>query len=241
MIFYTVFKMENYTNKNFSLKRFFSCIADGFKFKRLAGVKYSMLQVFTTTLGILLVLTAEAQPDYQPTAENLKARREFQDARFGMMVHWGIYSSLAGGGETMEAEKIMDVKKIPIKDYEQVASFFNPAQFNAEAWVLLAKKAGCKYITFAAKHMDGFAMFDSKVSDYDVTDRTPFKRDPVKELADACRKHGLKLFLFYSQLDWHHPDYFPRGRTGVSPGRPDKGNWKHYLEYQNAQITELLN
>ncbi len=181
-----------------------------------------------------------AQSNYQPTPENLINRVQFQQNRFGLMIHWGIYSTLAGGGERMAAEKIMDLKKISASDYEQVATWFNPSDFSAEAWVLLAKKAGCRYITFAAKHMDGFAMFDSKVSDFDVVDRTPFKRDPVKELADACRKHGLQLFLFYSQLDWHHPDYFPRGRTGLSTGRPESGDWQKYLQYQDSQLEELL-
>ena len=97
-----------------------------------------------------------------------------------------------------------------------------------------------KYITITSKHHDGFAMFDSKTSDWDIVDRTPYKKDVLKPLAEACRRHGLKLFFYYSQLDWHHPDYFPLGRTGRDAGRPNAGEWDRYLDYMDAQLTELL-
>ena len=97
-----------------------------------------------------------------------------------------------------------------------------------------------QYITITSKHHDGFAMFDSKVSDYDIVDRTPYKKDLLKALADECRKQGIKLFFYYSQLDWHHPDYFPRGRTGATPERPETGDWTRYLDYMDAQLRELL-
>ena len=91
-----------------------------------------------------------------------------------------------------------------------------------------------KYITITSKHHDGFAMWDSKVSDYDIVERTPYGKDVLKLLADECRKQGVKLFFYHSQLDWHHPDYFPRGRTGRFSGRDDKGDWSHYLDYMDA-------
>ena len=97
-----------------------------------------------------------------------------------------------------------------------------------------------KYITITSKHHDGFAMFDSKVSDYNIVARTPYKKDALKALAEECRKQGLKLFFYYSQLDWHNPDYFPRGSTGHDAGRPDSGSWPRYLDYMNAQLRELL-
>jgi alpha-L-fucosidase len=97
-----------------------------------------------------------------------------------------------------------------------------------------------KYITITSKHHDGFAMFDSKVSDWDIVDRTPYKKDVLKALAEECQRQGLKLFFYHSQLDWHHPDYYPRGRTGREAGRPDNGEWYRYLDYMDAQLTELL-
>ena len=143
-----------------------------------------------------------------PTAANLEARRAFQDARFGLFVHWGVYSILGDG------EWIMHQRRIGVPDYEKLPGLFNPTEFDAAEWVSLAKAAGMKYITITSKHHDGFAMFDSKVSDYDIVDRTPYKKDVLKMLADECHKQGIKLFFYHSQLDWHHPDYYPRGRTG---------------------------
>ena len=184
----------------------------------------------------------EATPEYTPTTENLKAREEFQKARFGIFIHWGLYSLLAGAGEESgNSEWIMERKKIPIARYERLAEFFNPVRFDANEWVRVFKDAGASYVTVTSKHHDGFAMFDSKVSTYDVVERTPTHRDIIKELKAACDAQGLKLFIYYSQLDWHHPDYFPTGRTGRAyPGRPDHGDWDKYLDYQNAQLTEIL-
>jgi alpha-L-fucosidase len=185
-----------------------------------------------TVVGALTTL--RAQTGYRPAASNLAAREWFQDARFGMFVHWGVYSVLGDG------EWVMNNRKIPIADYEKLPPVFDPAEFNAAEWVSLAKAAGMKYITITSKHHDGFAMFDSKVSDYTIVSRTRYRKDPLKALADECRRQGLKLFFYYSQLDWHHPDYFPRGRTGQDAGRPEQGNWPAYLDYMNAQLKELL-
>ena len=96
-----------------------------------------------------------------------------------------------------------------------------------------------KYITVTSKHHDGFCMFDSKLTRYDIVDATPYGKDPLKALADACHKQGLKLFFYYSLLDWHHPDYFPRGRTGQAAGRAEKGDWKRYVAYYQGQVREL--
>ncbi len=175
-----------------------------------------------------------AANDYQPTAANLQAREWFQDAKFGLFVHWGIYSVRG------RAEWVLYNDRIPLKNYETLAQFFNPTEFNPAEWVALVKEAGMKYITITSKHHDGFAMFDSKVSDWDIVDRTPYKRDVLKMLADECRKQGIKLFFYHSQLDWHHPDYFPLGRTGDGLGRAEQGDWQKYLEYQDSQLRELL-
>ena len=134
----------------------------------------------------------------------------FRDAKFGMMVHWGLYSLLGGEwkGERMQlsGEWAQQYFRIPGEEYRKLTAAFNPVYFDAEEWVLLAKRAGMKYIVFTSKHHDGFAMYHSRVDAYNIYDATPFKRDPVAELAAACRKHGLKLGLYYSQdLDWAHP------------------------------------
>lgn len=175
-----------------------------------------------------------AQINYQPTKSNLASRRWFQDAKFGLFIHWGVYSVLADG------EWVMQVKKIPLSEYEKLPGRFNPTEFNAAEWVALAKAAGMKYITITSKHHDGFAMFDSNVSDWNIVARTPYKKDPLKMLADECRKQGIKLFFYHSQLDWHHTDYFPRGQTGQSAGRPASGDWYKYLDFMDAQLKELL-
>jgi alpha-L-fucosidase len=185
-------------------------------------------------LAALTFANPSAQSGYTAAPENLKARQWFQDAKFGLFVHWGVYSVLGDG------EWVMNQQKIPAADYERLPAFFNPTAFDATEWVSLVKAAGMKYITITSKHHDGFAMFDSKASDWDIVDRTPYGKDVLKALAEECRKQGIKLFFYYSQLDWHNPDYYPRGRTGLDAGRPDKGDWNRYIDYMNAQLTELL-
>jgi alpha-L-fucosidase len=175
-----------------------------------------------------------ARSQYQPAQENLEARRWFQDAKFGLFIHWGVYSALGDG------EWVMNNRKIPISEYENLPAQFNPTEFDPAEWVALAKAAGMKYITITSKHHDGFAMFDSKISDWDIVDRTPYKKDVLKMLAGECQKQGIKLFFYYSQLDWHHPDYFPRGRTGLTAGRPESGEWSKYIDYMDGQLKELL-
>ena len=188
--------------------------------------------VFAAQLGVSPAL--RAQQPYAPTQENLAARSWYQDAKFGMFIHWGISSVLQDG------EWVMNNRGITAAEYESLAPQFNPAHFDASAWVRTAKGAGMKYITLITKHHDGIALWDSKVSEWTTPKRTPFARDIVRELADACQKEGLKLFLYYSQLDWHHPDYFPRGETGKTAGRPESGSFPRYLDYMDAQLTELL-
>ena len=176
----------------------------------------------------------ERQQSYTPTEANVKARQWFQDAKFGMFIHWGVYSLLAKG------EWVMFQDKMNIEQYEKLPPQFNPAKYDPEQWVKLAKDAGMRYIIFTSKHHDGFAMFDSKVSDYDVADRTPYGKDVLKMLADACHSQGIKLILYHSHLDWHHNDYYPRGRTGQYSSRPVPGEWYRYLDYMDGQVRELL-
>ena len=175
-----------------------------------------------------------AEATYTPTPENLKARQWFEEARFGLFIHWGVYSVLGDG------EWVMNDRKIKVAEYEKLPALFNPQAYDPAEWVALVKAAGMKYITITSKHHDGFAMWDSKVSDYNVVKRTPYGKDVLKALADECHKQGIKLFFYHSQLDWHHPDYFPRGRVGLETGRPSSCDWYRYLDYMDAQLEELL-
>ena len=186
-------------------------------------------------LVVLVAPSATAQEGYTPPPANLAARAWFQEARFGLFIHWGAYA-VAGDGEW-----VMHNKRITVAEYERdYPPAFNPAKFDAAAWVRMVKAAGMRYITITSKHHDGFAMWDSKVSDYDIVERTPYGKDVLRQLADECRKQDVKLFFYHSQLDWHHPDYFPRGRTGRFSGRDDKGDWFRYLDYMDQQLSELL-
>ena len=178
--------------------------------------------------------SASAQETYTPAPENLKERAWFQDAKFGLFIHWGVYSVLGDG------EWVMETRPINRADYAKLPNFFNPRQFDPAAWVTLAKRAGMKYITITSKHHDGFAMFDSRLTDWNVVARTPYGKDVIGMLAAECHRQGIKLFFYYSQLDWHSEDYFPRGRTGHGAGRPDSGNWDAYLNFMDGQLRELL-
>lgn len=175
-----------------------------------------------------------AQTSYQPTAENLKAREQFQDQKFGVFLHWGLYSMM---GVT---EWIMTNRDIHYQEYPKLAKTFYPSEFDADAWISAIKAAGAKYITITTRHHDGFSLFKTATSSYNSVDGTPFKRDIIKELAEACKRHGIKLHLYYSHLDWGREDY-PVGRTGRGTGRPkEKANWPSYFNFMNTQLTELL-
>lgn len=172
--------------------------------------------------------------EYRPSKVNLEARRWFQDAKFGMFVHWGIYSILGDG------EWVMERHQIPIRDYEKLPPQFYPLRFDPQQWVSAAKAAGMKYVTVTTRHHDGFAMFQTKMSDWNIVSRTPYGKDVIRMLAEECHRQGIKLFFYYSQLDWHHPEYYPLGRTGHTAGRPKAGEWSSYINFMNGQLTELL-
>lgn len=196
----------------------------------------------TALLALSVAMSANAAPTsagepvgkYQPTKENLEARKEFQDAKFGIFLHWGLYSMLATGEWTMTN------KDLNYKEYEKLAGGFYPSKFNAHDWVAAIKASGAKYICFTTRHHEGFSMFHTKYSDYNIVDATPFKRDVVKELADECHKQGIGLHFYYSHIDWWREDAV-WGRTGRGTGRPNpKGDWKSYYTFMNNQLTELL-
>lgn len=146
----------------------------------------------------------------------------WREAKFGMFIHWGIYAIPARG------EWVMHTDKTPVAKYADIAKGFNPTKFNADEWVKVAKDAGMKYIIITSKHHDGFAMFDSKVSPFNIMAATPFKRDPLKELAEACKKAGIKLGFYYSQAqDWHQPGGAIAGKAW-DPAQ--KGSFDQYQE-----------
>ena len=182
----------------------------------------------------MIAAPAAAQTPDSVTPERLAARAWFADAKFGLFIHWGVYSELGAG------EWVMHNRQIPVPAYEALAAAFDPTKFDAKAWVALARRAGVRYITITSRHHDGFSMFKTAETPYNIVDWTPFKRDPLAELALACHAAGIKLFFYYSQLDWHHPDYWPRGATAWDNGRPASGDWSRYLKFMNAQLSELL-
>jgi alpha-L-fucosidase len=201
-----------------------------------------MMPTFTTEYNgdmtrrdaLKLPALAFAPSSYQPSPANLQARQWFQDAKFGLFIHWGVYSVLEKG------EWVMNNDKITIAEYEKLPARFNPTKFDAAAWVALAKAAGQKYITITSKHHDGFAMWGTKQNKWNIVDATPYQKDVLKPLADECHKQGVKIFFYHSHLDWHHNDYYPRGRTGQASGRADAGEFNRYLDFMDAQLTELL-
>src|SRR4051812_16543959 len=185
----------------------------------------------------LFVISLGSAPSEQPDRMSW-----WRDARFGMFIHWGLYAIPAGEWKGQQipgiGEWIMNRAKIPVTEYEQLTKQFNPTQFNAEQWVGVAKAAGQRYMVITAKHHDGFAMFHSKVSKYNVYDATPFHRDVVGELAAACKRNGMPLGFYYSQTqDWHEPN--GDGNTwDFDPGKTDFD--KHFHEKAIPQVRELL-
>ena len=170
---------------------------------------------------------------YEPTAENLQARKEFEDFRFGIFLHWGIYSEFAQG------EWYLDTGQLQNEEYMKAASCFYPVLFDAGEWVRAIKESGAKYITFTSRHHDGFSMWHTKESPYNIVDATPFKRDVVSELAQACKNEGIRLHIYYSLVDWMREDY-PLGESGHYTGRTLKPDYNHYFQFMKNQMRELL-
>jgi alpha-L-fucosidase len=192
----------------------------------------------TIILALAAALPLGAQ---NPTAE--ERLRWWTDARFGMFIHWGIYSVPAGQWNGAQinglGEWIMFRARIPVGDYEKLASQFNPVTFNADEWVAIAKNAGMKYITITSKHHDGFAMYGSKVTKYNIVDATPYHHDVIKDLAAACQRAGLKLCFYYSQTqDWHEPDGV--GNNWDFPDDAKKNFQSYYDQKVIPQVRELL-
>ena len=170
--------------------------------------------------------------EYVPAEENLTARKTFEEIRFGVFIHWGVYSMFAQGEWYLNSG-------LSDEEYQKAASGFYPARFDADEWVKAIKASGARYITFTSRHHDGFSMYNTRTSDYNIVNATPFKRDVLKELSNACAKQDVRLHLYYSILDWHRTDY-PVGRTGLKTGRTLKPDYNSYFNFMKTQVKELL-
>ena len=194
-------------------------------------------------------LSSNVTAEPETKAQRDQRMRWWREARFGMFIHWGLYAVPAGeyNGKRSDriGEWIMEWANIPRADYEKFATQFNPVKFDAKEWVRIAKNAGMKYIVITSKHHDGFAMYGSKVSNYDIVDATPYHRDPIKGLAAEAKKQGLTFCFYYSILDWHYPAAYvdAPGKDPTAGNRTTKmkpGGKEEYLKYMKGQLRELI-
>ena len=194
-----------------------------------------MKKTLLVVLFALLAIGDISAQSYRPTKANLRSRKEFADDRFGIFIHWGLYS-VYGQGEWYLQNAGLDRD-----EYAKVADAFYPHRFNAKKWVSLVKASGAKYICITTRHHDSFSMWNTKYSEFDIVDATPYKRDILKEIAKECEKQDIDLHLYYSHADWYRDDY-PRGRTAQNVTGRDSTriSWDSYYKFMNRQITELL-
>ena len=192
------------------------------------------LKTILVAVTVLLATTALNAQSYQPSEGNLQARKDFVQERFGIFLHWGIYASYAQG------EWYLNTGKLNKNEYAKAASGFYPAKYNAKEWAKAFKDAGAGYVTITSRHHDGFSMFDTKASDYNIVKATPYGKDVIKALDEACLEEGLKLQFYYSILDWEREDY-PLGESGRFTGRKgDKQDYESYFAFMKTQVKELL-
>jgi alpha-L-fucosidase len=178
------------------------------------------------------------QPESQ--ADHDQRMEWWREARFGLFIHWGLYAIPAGewNGETNHGEWIRNTAQIPLEEYDRFVHDFNPVKFDASKWVKIAKNAGMKYIVITSKHHDGFCLFNSQYTDFDIAS-TPFQRDVLKELSEACKKEGIKMCWYHSIMDWHHPDYLPR-RDWETDRTTAGADFNRYVGHLKNQLRELL-
>ncbi len=207
--------------------------------------KTNNMRLFLTLALLLFVHSTFAQKDYlaESTADRDQRMGWWRDATFGMFIHWGAYAVPAGEYKGKEVkgvgEWIMHTANIPISEYETYVRSFNPVQFNAKEWVAIAKNAGMKYIVITSKHHDGFSLWDSKVSTYDIMDAAPYKKDILKELSDACKEAGIKMCFYHSIMDWHEPDAESKKEyTHQNTVNPDFTKYRE--QYLKPQLKELV-
>lgn len=207
------------------------------------------IKIFLFVFSVGIVTTTIPANSKAHLTENKKSSKSermswWREARFGMFIHWGLYAIPAGEWKGVEyewlGEWIMQRARIPSSEYELLKDQFNPVRFDANKIVRLAKDAGMKYLVITSKHHDGFSLFDSKYSDYDVMS-TPFKRDIIREFADACRRHNIRFGLYYSSKDWHHPEFPAEYNRGDFHGDPNPdADMEKYITYMKNQLIELL-
>ena len=200
--------------------------------------------IIIAALSMLVIAGCQGAGQKRPLSKD-ERMKWWRDARFGMFVHWGLYAVPAGEWEGKKipgiGEWIMERADIPVAEYELLAQQFNPVKFNADEFVGIAKNAGMKYIVITSKHHDGFCLWDSEVTDYDIIDATPFKRDILKELSKACKKQGIKLCFYHSIMDWHHPDAQKPFYPNYNDSKQSNPNFARYVEnYMKPQLKELI-
>lgn len=211
-----------------------------------AMLSFSFRKSRTVLLGLsaVFLLLGAAMPVGQavpaPAARRDGRMEWWREARFGLFIHFGLYAVPAGewNGKTDYGEWIRHTAKIPLSEYDQFRTRFNPAAFDATAWVRQAKRAGMRYVVITTKHHDGFALFDSAQTDFTVAS-TPFRRDIIREVVAACRREGMRIGFYYSIMDWHHPDYLPR-RDWESDRPAAAADFDRYVAFMKAQLKELL-
>ena len=184
-----------------------------------------------------------------PTAE-MKPERDarmgwWRDARFGMFIHWGLYAVPAGqwNGKFVPpggGEWIMHTANVPIPEYETLTKKFNPVKYDPAEWVRVARAAGVKYIVITSKHHDGFSMFDTKATDYNIVKATPYAKDVLKPLADECRKQGLHFCTYYSIMDWRHPAQYRGSPEGYNATKIHPERKAEYIAFMKQQLKELI-
>jgi len=209
------------------------------------AILLALSATLVVTMPLVTGAASVARDFARETREQLDRRMEWwREARFGMFIHWGLYSIPAGewNGKTTHAEWIRTTAQIPLEEYDKFIPQFNPTNFDAVRWAQLAKRAGMKYLVITSKHHDGFCLWDSKLTDFDVAG-TPFKRDILRELSAACKKEGIRFCTYHSIMDWHHPDYLPRRdwEKNRSTEGADFDRFRRYLECQLAEIVANYN
>jgi len=221
--------------------------------KRAQRILVNLATVITVlcllvSLGCPQITDKSLCPDLiaaKPVLSHEERMKWWRDARFGMFIHWGLYAVPAGEWKGKKiggiGEWVKNTAQIPTEEYDSLAKQFNPVKFNANEWVRIAKNAGMKYIVITSKHHDGFCLWDSKVSDYDIMDASPFKRDILKELSEACKRQGIKLCFYHSIMDWYHPDAQGPFYPNYNDTKRSNPNFVRYVEnYMKPQLKELI-
>lgn len=213
------------------------------KTRLITGVLVLLMGLLPTAPGRHALGDEEAW-NKETQAERDARMKWWRDARFGMFIHWGLYAIPAGTWKGQQiggiGEWIMDRANIPVEDYEKLAGQFDPVKFDAAEWVRIAKDAGMKYMVITSKHHDGFCLFDSDVTDYNVVDGAPYGKDLLKPLAAECRKQGLKFCTYYSIMDWHHPSQYRGSDKRYNPTKVHPERKAEYVDFMKKQLKELL-